>query len=248
MGNILELHDIKAYYGDKQVLFDVNLALERHHTLGLVGESGSGKSTLARVITGLMKNSSGEVVFNGEVQPAKRTQAFYRKVQMVFQNPDASLNPKHRIGTILTDGMRIQGISQADAQKTCRELIRRMELPEDTLERYPRSFSGGQKQRIALARALCTEPELLILDEPTSALDVSVQLKMLELIKEIRSERDLSVLFISHDLGVINAVCDDIAVMRHGILEETGTCESFFTSPETEYGRQLLSAVPKITY
>ena len=248
MDRILEIKNLCAFYGERQVLYDVSLDLERHRALGLVGESGSGKSTLARAVTGLLRDYSGDIFFEGELQGRKRTKEFYRKVQMVFQNPDASLNPKHRIGTILTDGMVVQGTGRQEAVEACRALVRRMELPEDTLDRYPRSFSGGQKQRIALARALCTEPELLILDEPTSALDVSVQKKMLELINEIRRERDLTILFISHDLGVINAVCDDIAVLKGGKLEETGTCESFFKSPETEYGRQLLSAVPRIIY
>ena len=245
---MLEIRNLCAFYGDTQALFNVDLDLERHHALGLVGESGSGKSTLARAVTGLLKDCTGEIVFEGKVQKGKRSATFCRKVQMVFQNPDASLNPKHRIGTILTDGMVIQGIPRQRAMDACRELIAKLELPEDTLDRYPRSFSGGQKQRIALARALCTEPELLILDEPTSALDVSVQKKMLELINEIRRERDLTVLFISHDLGVINAVCDDIAVLKDGKLVETGECASFFTSPKTDYGRQLLSAVPRIAY
>ena len=248
MDHMLELRDICAYYGDKQVLFDVDLVIGKHRTLGLVGESGSGKSTLARVVTGLLKKSTGTVVFDGEVQGAKRSAEFYRRVQMVFQNPDASLNPKHRIGTILTDGTVIQGVSRADAMVRCKELIARMDLPEDTLERYPRSFSGGQKQRIALARALCTDPDFVILDEPTSALDVSVQRRMLDLIKEIREERGLTILFISHDLGVIRDICDDIAVLRHGVLQETGESAAFFASPKTDYGRVLLKAVPRIEY
>ena len=248
MDRILEIRNLCAFYGDHQALFDVSLDLERHHALGLVGESGSGKSTLARAVTGLLRDCTGEIRFEGELQSGRRSAQFCRKVQMVFQNPDASLNPKHRIGTILTDGMVVQGIPRKQAMDACRELIARMELPTDTLERYPRSFSGGQKQRIALARALCTEPELLILDEPTSALDVSVQRKMLELINEIRRERDLTVLFISHDLGVIHAVCDDIAVLKGGRLQETGSCSAFFASPQTEYGRELLSAVPRIAY
>ena len=164
---------------------------------------------------------------------------------MVFQNPDSSLNPKYRIGEILYDAMHFhfKDMSRAEIKRKCTELIQGLELPEDTLERYPKSFSGGQKQRIALARALSVEPEILIADEPTSSLDVTVQLRLLELIKKIQRERGLTILFISHDLGVINYLCDSVALMKNGEIVEHADKETFFRSPATEYGRELLASV-----
>ena len=137
-------------------------------------------------------------------------------------------------------------MSRDEIESKCLSLIKRMELPQDTLSRYPKSFSGGQKQRIALARALCVEPELLIADEPTSSLDVSVQLNMLELIKELKEERGLGILFISHDLGVINYLCDNVAVMKKGRIVEMQSKERFFRHPETDYGTELLDSVAEM--
>ena len=249
MTPVLELRDISAGYGDGQVLRGVDLELTPHRIVGLVGESGSGKSTVARVATGLLKPAAGEVLLNGERLSGKRGKAVCRKIQMVFQNPEGSLNPKHRIGRTLSEAMLFHGAAtKADVRAKCRALIERMELPEDTLDRLPRSFSGGQKQRIALARALCVEPELLIADEPTSALDVSVQLKMLELIRALRQERNLTILFISHDLGVIRYLCDEVAVMRAGQIIERGETARFFARPATEYGCALLDSVPRIAF
>ena len=218
MAKLLEVKNIYASYGAEQILKDVSIDIDKNEILGLVGEE------LHR----------------------KRDKSVCRRMQMVFQNPESSLNPKYRIGDILADAMSFHfaNMSRDEIREKSEELVKRMELPQDTLSRYPRSFSGGQKQRIALMRALCVEPELLIADEPTSALDVSVQLRMLKLIKEIQMERSLGILFISHDLGVINYLCDKVAVMKEGQIVESGSREEFFRCPKTAYGKELLDSVP----
>lgn len=250
MGTLLEIRNIQASYKEYPALKGVSLAIKENTVMGLVGESGSGKSTLAKVITGLLKKDAGEILFEGKPcgnDGRKRAQC--QKIQMVFQNPEGSLNPKHTIGKILSDAMLFHKITdRAHVKEKCEEWVRRMELPEDTLSRYPASFSGGQKQRIALARALCVSPKLLIADEPTSALDVSVQQRILQLMKELKKEMGLTILFISHDMGVIYDICDEVAVMRDGRIEETGEKEAFFAQPKTEYGQLLLDSVPKLPY
>ena len=168
-------------------------------------------------------------------------------IQMVFQNPDSSLNPRLTIRQILREALLFHKIvDRSQIDNRCRELLSRVRIEEKALDRYPHEFSGGQRQRIALARALSVEPRILIADEPTSALDVSVQLSMLELLNTIKSELNLTMLFISHDLGVINAISDTVAVMQHGKLVEINQKEKFFSNPETAYSYELLSAVPKM--
>ena len=246
MENLLQLTGIRASYEGQEVLHGIDLNLPRHRILGLVGESGSGKSTLARVITGLLPADAGEMIFAGEPLGVNRPRELRRRMQMVFQNPEGSLNPRHTIGRTLTDAMCFHGVPRGEARERAAGWMRRMELPEDSLERYPSAFSGGQKQRIALARALAVEPELLIADEPTSALDVSVQLAMLERMKQLQEETGLTVLFISHDLGVIAHICDEVAVMRRGEIVERAETTAFFRAPQTAYGRELLDAVPAV--
>ena len=249
MTPLLELRGVCAGYGEEAILKHIDLAIMPNRIVGLVGESGSGKSTVARVATGLLRPTAGEVLLNGEALTGRRSKAACRQIQMVCQNPEGSLNPKHRVGRTLSEAMLFHGVAtKANANAKCRALIERMELPEDTLSRLPRSFSGGQKQRVALARALCVEPALLIADEPTSALDVSVQLKMLELIKALRQEKNLTILFISHDLGVIRYLCDEVVVMRAGRIVERAETADFFAHPATDYGRALLDAVPRIDF
>ena len=250
---LLEIRNIQASYKEYPALNNVSLDIKRNTVLGLVGESGSGKSTLAKVITGLLQADMGEVVFDGEMLYSKKKHLHRRQqckqIQMVFQNPEGSLNPKHTIEKILSDAMLFHKITdRVHVKEKCQEWVQRMELPEDTLSRFPSSFSGGQKQRIALARALCVSPKFLIADEPTSALDVSVQLRMLQLIKELKQEMGLTILFISHDMGVIYDICDEVAVMKDGKIEETGEKEAFFENPKTEYGKLLLDSVPTLPY
>ena len=249
----LEIRNIQASYKEYPALNNVSLDIKKNTVLGLVGESGSGKSTLAKVITGLLQADTGEVVFDGEMLYSKKKHLHRKQqckqIQMVFQNPEGSLNPKHTIEKILSDAMLFHKVTdRVHVKEKCQEWVQRMELPEDTLSRFPSSFSGGQKQRIALARALCVSPKFLIADEPTSALDVSVQLRMLQLIKELKREMGLTILFISHDMGVIYDICDEVAVMKDGKIEETGEKEAFFANPKTEYGKLLLDSVPTLPY
>lgn len=247
MKTSLRVENITVAYGDFKALDQVSLDLQQNTTLGLVGESGSGKSTLARAIAGLIIPNEGQVVLGSQVLGKRRNREHHKQIQMVFQNPDTSLNPRHTIRQIIAEGLlfhKIVGRSQVDQK--CKELLARVQLDESSLSRYPHEFSGGQRQRIAIARALSVEPNILIADEPTSALDVSVQLSVLELLRQLKSELNLTMLFISHDLGVINAICDTVAVMRKGTLVELNTKDNFFSQPETSYSYELLSAVPRM--
>lgn len=251
MKSSLQVENITVTYGDFKALDKVSLELKQNTTLGLVGESGSGKSTLARVISGLITPDEGQVILGSisgsQVLGKRRNRDQHKQIQMVFQNPDTSFNPRHTIRQILAEGLLFHKIvSRSQVDQRCKELLARVQLDESSLSRYPHEFSGGQRQRIAIARALSVEPSILIADEPTSALDVSVQLSVLELLHELKSELNLTMLFISHDLGVINAICDTVAVMRKGTLVELNTKEKFFSQPETSYGYELLSAVPRM--
>ncbi|TPF77377.1 MULTISPECIES: ABC transporter ATP-binding protein [unclassified Bifidobacterium] len=314
---ILTLRDITVQYGDYTAVDHVSLNLPRGGAIGIVGESGAGKSTLARVAAGLIAPTSGQVLLNGRVlAPVRRTREQRRRVQMVFQNPDSSLNPSHSIRRILAEGMLLHktlgphpGPEAVDAR--CRELLRMVGLGGDSdaiddtdnmtvqggvdasaasagshgasagasaatagislnantvlgttgnganaavpaaadvselndmLSRRPQAFSGGQRQRIAIARALAVNPDVLIADEPTSALDVSVQHEVLELLADLRRTRGLSLMLITHDLGVANALCDSIMVMRAGQVLVHKPTAAFFADPGPRYARDLLAA------
>lgn len=243
----LEVENITVRYGGFTALDRINLNLHQHTTLGLVGESGSGKSTLARVIAGLIVPAEGQILLGSQELNKKRNREQRKRIQMIFQNPDASLNPKHSIRQILSEALLFHKIvDRHSVGQRCKELLARVQLEEKSLDKYPHEFSGGQRQRIAIARALSVEPSLLIADEPTSALDVSVQLSVLELLNTLKAELNLTMLFISHDLGVIHAISDTVAVMRQGSLVEVSPKEQFFARPEAAYSRELLSAVPKM--
>ncbi|OWR30747.1 ABC transporter ATP-binding protein [Saccharibacillus sp. O23] len=244
----LRIEHVQVRYGGFTALHDLTLHVPANTTLGLVGESGSGKSTLARAVAGLIVPAEGRMTLGGRALDKRRSREQRKQIQMIFQNPDASLNPRHSVRGILSEALLFHKMTRGRAQteQRCRELLEQVRLPADSLDKYPHEFSGGQRQRIAIARALSVEPELLIADEPTSALDVSVQRDVLELFLEIRERLKLTVLFISHDLGVIHAVSDTVAVMRQGELVEFAPKERFFVRPETEYGRELLAAVPKM--
>jgi peptide/nickel transport system ATP-binding protein len=230
-------------------LKDVSLKLRKGETLGIVGESGSGKSTIGRCVVGLTPPTSGRVLFEG-VDLAKlggRAMKPYRgRIQMVFQDPYASLNPRHRIGTAVTTGMIMQGVPRKKACERAAELLSLVGLGAEALERYPHEFSGGQRQRIGIARALAMEPELLVADEPVSALDVSVQAQVLELFDQVRRRFELGLLFITHDLRVAAQMCDRIAVMRAGELIEYGETADVLHRPRHAYTQALIAAVPKL--
>ncbi|SET04783.1 ABC transporter ATP-binding protein [Paenibacillus sp. NFR01] len=247
MSLTLEVNNLTVRYGRFTALENIHLELQPHTTLGLVGESGSGKSTLARVVAGLIAPAEGQIRLGSQPLTMKRSREQRKQIQMIFQNPDASLNPKHTVRTILSDALLFHHIvDRREALNRCKELLARVQLDASALDRYPHQFSGGQRQRIAIARALSVEPSLLIADEPTSALDVSVQRNVLELLSSLKAELDLTMLFISHDLGVIHAISDTVAVMRQGKLVEVSPKEQFFARPEAAYSRELLSAVPQM--
>ncbi|WP_440831430.1 ABC transporter ATP-binding protein [Paenibacillus sp. 22594] len=247
MDMALQVQNLTVRYGGFTALDKLSLNLEQHTTLGLVGESGSGKSTLARVIAGLIAPDEGKIMLGSQELRKKRSLSQHKQIQMIFQNPDASLNPKHSIRQILSEALLFHNIvGRSQVEKRCQELLARVQLEARSLDKYPHEFSGGQRQRIAIARALSVEPSLLIADEPTSALDVSVQRSVLELFNTLKAELNLSLLFISHDLGVIHAISDTVAVMRQGKLVEKSPKDQFFIRPEHEYSRELLSAVPKM--
>ncbi|MFN3276279.1 MAG: dipeptide ABC transporter ATP-binding protein [Paracoccus sp. (in: a-proteobacteria)] len=229
-----------------EVLKGIDVTVARGETLGLVGESGCGKSTLARAIAGLTPISGGQVLFDGQdashLSPA-RWRAMRRRVQLVFQDPYGSLNPRRRVGAIIAEPFRIHGLARGGARQA--EVQRLMELvglnPEH-YNRFPSEFSGGQRQRIGIARALALNPDLLILDEPVSALDVSIQAQILNLLRELQARLGLTYLFISHDLTVVRHMCDRIAVMNSGRIIELEPAEQIFQHPREDYTRELLAA------
>ena len=225
----------------------VSLELGRQSSLALVGESGSGKSTLARCIIGLEIPDGGEVLLDGErISGLTRNQLrpYRRHMQMVFQDPFASLNPRQRVGDIISVGPMIQGVRREQAIAEARELLSLVGLKPEAADRYPHEFSGGQRQRIGIARALAVKPKLIVADEPVSALDVSVQKQVLELLNDLRRKFGLSMLFITHDLRVAATVCEDIAIMQRGVIVEHGPTARIFANPEHPYTRSLLEAVP----
>ena len=226
---------------------DVTVELRRGETLGIVGESGSGKSTLARCMIRLLDSDSGKIMIDGvNLRPLNRAEMrpWRAKIQMVFQDPFASLNPRFKVGQIIAQGPIVQGSSRAEAEARARELLGIVGLDERAFNRYPHEFSGGQRQRIGIARALALNPEILVADEPVSALDVSIQAQILKLLDEIRERMNLSMLFITHDLRVAAQVCDRLAVMRYGEIVETGATGDIFDAPQHSYTRDLLAAVP----
>jgi len=226
---------------------DVSLEVKRGQTLGIVGESGSGKSTVARCIVRLVDPSAGEIVLDGEdiaSRPARRLRDFRRRVQIVFQDPYRSLNPRRTVGEAVIEGPLNFGVPRPDALDRARRLFELVQLDPASLDRYPHEFSGGQRQRVSIARALAMEPELLVADEPVSALDVSVQAQVLRLLADIRERLSLAMLFITHDLRVAAQVCDAVAVMSQGRVVEYGSARDVFANPRHDYTRQLFAAAP----
>jgi peptide/nickel transport system ATP-binding protein len=234
---------------------DVSLTLERGRTLAVVGESGSGKSTVARLLLRAEPADAGaDIRFRGrdgveidvEALSGAALKGFRRRAQMVFQDPFSSLSPRMTVRDILTEPLRVHGIGTAAEQRErAAALMERVGLSADHLQRFPHAFSGGQRQRICIARALALGPELLVCDEPTSALDVSVQAQVLELLRELQREERLSYLFISHDLTVVAALADDVAVMRRGRIVEAAPTATLFAAPRHPYTRALMAASPE---
>jgi oligopeptide/dipeptide ABC transporter ATP-binding protein len=251
---LLEVNDLKVYYGsdDRQVraVDGVSLRLAKGQCLGLVGESGCGKSTLGRAILRLEPIHSGQVHFNGVDITSLRgadLKAFRRKAQMVFQDPYGSLNPRMSIGRCIEEVLDVHRIGAKEQRMArVRELLEAVGLDPAYAGRYPHEFSGGQRQRIGIARALAVEPELIIADEPVSALDVSVQVQILNLLKDLQQKMNLTYLFVAHDLAVVRYICSDVVVMYLGRIMESGPSEEVYRQPAHPYTVALLSAVPDV--
>ena len=239
---------IFAAPGIVKAVSETSFTLEPGKTLAIVGESGCGKSTLARVITMIEEPTSGSFSIGG-VTAGPDTQAQLRTdVQIVFQDPYGSLNPRQRIGSILEEPLKINRPKMSAAERTAkaREMLALVGLRPEHFDRYPHMFSGGQRQRIAVARALMLEPKVLVLDEPVSALDLSIQSQILNLLVDLQERMGLAYLFISHDLSVVRALCDEVIVMRHGEIVERGRADDIFNAPMRNYTRRLVAAAPDL--
>ena len=252
MSPLLELRGLGRTFraGGREVhaLRDVSLALERGECLAVVGESGSGKSTLANLALGVLAPSAGEVAFDGAVLPARRTLAQRRLMQLVQQNPAAALNPRRSVGASLRLPLDVHGIGvPSERPGLMMRLLEDVGLDPALAARRPDALSGGQRQRVAIARALACESPLLVLDEPTSALDVLVQARVLRLLADLRACRGLTYLFITHDLAVVRAVADRVAVLDAGRLVEVGSADAIFAAPSHPRTRALMAAVPVVT-
>ncbi|MEI5677197.1 MULTISPECIES: ABC transporter ATP-binding protein [unclassified Mesorhizobium] len=246
-------HGLQALFGKGSATFalqNVSLQLRRGGVLGIVGESGSGKSTIGRILAGLETGSADKVVMNGrvcDVGSRGRSGGLLGRIQMVFQDPSSSLNPRLTVVETLMECVRFTARTEHDRQPSrVTETVERLGLSKVLLPRYPHQLSGGQKQRVCIARALLAGPEILIADEPTSALDVSVQAEILALLKQAVSERNLSMIFISHDLAVVQDICDAVCVMKDGRIEDYGASDFIFGRSDNPYTRHLINARPKI--
>ncbi|MFM1866950.1 MAG: hypothetical protein RL591_358 [Planctomycetota bacterium] len=258
---LLEVKGLKTWFpirrgilqrtvGHVKAVDDVSFFVRRGETLGLVGESGCGKTTVGRTLLRLIPNSGGEVRFDGKDvfgANAVDMRRLRREMQIIFQDPGGSLNPRMRVGSIIGEPLEVHGLTQsADETRTrVEELLVKCGLWKQAADRYPHEFSGGQRQRIGIARALSLNPRLIVCDEPTSALDVSIQSQILNLLGDLQDEMGLSYLFISHDMAVIHHICDRIAVMFNGKIVEEGSRDEIINRPKHEYTQALLSAVPE---
>jgi|TARA_B100000003_G_scaffold72996_1_gene65484 peptide/nickel transport system ATP-binding protein len=230
----------------------VSFNIQEGKSFGLVGESGSGKTTIAKMIVNLFKPTSGEIYFDdvciNNIKSNKELLKFRKQIQMIFQDPYSSLNGRLKVKDIIAEPIKLHdaNISSNELNEYINDLLDSVELSKSSAERYPHEFSGGQRQRISIARALATKPRLLVCDEPTSALDVSIQAQILNLLKDLQEQLNLTILFISHDLPVVRQMCDDIGVLRNGKLCEVSETEELFKNPNHEYTKELLRLMPKI--
>ena len=230
----------------------VSFNIQEGKSFGLVGESGSGKTTIAKMIVNLFKPTSGEIYFDdvciNNIKSNKELLKFRKQIQMIFQDPYSSLNGRLKVKDIIAEPIKLHdaNISSNELNEYINDLLDSVELSKSSAERYPHEFSGGQRQRISIARALATKPRLLVCDEPTSALDVSIQAQILNLLKDLQEQLNLTILFISHDLPVVRQMCDDIGVLKNGKLCEVSETEELFKNPNHEYTKELLRLMPKI--
>ncbi|CAN7145300.1 ABC transporter ATP-binding protein [Rhizobium sp. LjRoot30] len=250
--NLLTATGLEVIYGGRRgvkVLHGVDIAIRRGETVGIVGESGSGKTTLGRALLRLVDVSSGSIHFDGRDithLPEAEMRPLRRRIQMIFQDPMASLNPRHTIRRILVEPLLLHGLAKnaAEAEARVAKILERVTLPVACLDRNPHELSGGQRQRIGIARAALLEPDFVLADEIVSGLDVSTQAQVLKLLKGLSADLGLAMAFISHDLSVIRAVCDRVYVLRFGKVEEEGACAEVFANPKSDYTRMLLDAIP----
>ncbi|AZN35819.1 ABC transporter ATP-binding protein [Iodobacter ciconiae] len=256
---VLEVKGLGKYFESREGLFgkrifhaakDVSFKLARGKTLGIVGESGSGKTTVGLTLVRLHQATSGQAFFNGKdlfAMSPREFNEYKRRIQIIFQNPYASLNPRFTVEQILTEPMKLHGIGANDSEriKLARDLLNKVDLHGNSLAKYPHEFSGGQRQRIAIARCLTMKPEILICDESVSALDVSVQAQVLNLLQDLQDEFKMSYLFISHDLAVVKHISDQVMVMNKGEVVEQADADSIYLNPAAQYTRKLLSSIPQ---
>jgi len=245
---------LRRVAGRVRAVDGVSFCIQKGKTLALVGESGSGKSTLGQAILSLVPVSEGKILFEGKDLTAlgmAKLKPYRQKIQVIFQDPFSALDPRMSIGEILREGMESLNVGpkgKAAQERYIQTLLKKVELDASFLHRYPHEFSGGQRQRIGIARALAVKPELIICDEPTSALDVSVRAQILTLLKRLQDEEGVSYLFITHDLSIIATIADEVAVMRRGKIVEQGSVETVMDTPQHDYTKKLLAAVPKLPY
>ncbi|WP_010647841.1 ABC transporter ATP-binding protein [Oceanobacillus massiliensis] len=257
---LLEVKDLQVYFPIKGGIFNrnvgyvkavdsVSFTLEQGKTYGLVGESGSGKTTTGRAIIGLEEVTSGQIIFEGtDITSSKsKTKQLRKDIQMIFQDPYSSLNPRKRVLDVIAEPLRnFENLTKKEEKERVQELLELVGLSPESILKYPHEFSGGQRQRIGVARAIALKPKLIIADEPVSALDVSVQAQVLNFMQEIQKELNLTYLLISHDLGIVKHMCDDMAIMYKGRYVEQGTKADIFHHPQHIYTKRLIAAIPDI--
>ena len=248
---LIEMKNLKKYFPMKkrQVLKaveNVTMDIYKGDILSLVGESGSGKTTLGRTVSRLYAKTNGDILFNGKPVEEYGRKEFTKKVQMIFQDPQASLNPRMTVGDIIAEGIDLHKLasSKQERMEKVYKLLEIVGLNREHASRFPHEFSGGQRQRIGIARALAVDPEVLVCDEPISALDVSIQAQVVNLLKDLQRERNLTLLFIAHDLSMVKYISDRVAVMYRGKVVELGTPEAVYGDPVHSYTKSLISAVP----
>ena len=260
--NLIEIKNLSKSFDDSfftentknsvMAVDDVSLNIKEGQSFGLVGESGSGKTTIAKMVVNLFKPSSGDIYFDSvnvtKIKKNKDLLKFRKQIQMIFQDPFSSLNGRLKVKEIIAEPIKLHNpdIKSSDLDSYIHDLLESVELTQQSAIRYPHEFSGGQRQRISIARALATQPRLLVCDEPTSALDVSIQAQILNLLKDLQEQLNLTILFISHDLPVVRQMCDKIAVLKDGKLCEVSETEELFKNPKHNYTKELLKLMPKI--